>query len=52
MTKAQKLAEQIILKLDELKLLIEASDIAPQLQVIDTKITVLQGILTPVVTEG
>lgn len=52
MTKAQRLAAQIIAKLDELKTLIEAADITPQLEVIDTKITVLQGILTPVVTEG
>jgi hypothetical protein len=52
MTKVQKLIAQILLKLDELEAAIDAADPTPGLELIDTKITALQGKLIPVITEG
>lgn len=49
MTQVQRLIAQILAKLDELEAAIDASDPTPGLQAIDTKISALQGKLTPVV---
>jgi hypothetical protein len=52
MTKVERLIAQILAKLEELDQAIDASDPTPGLTLIDTKISVLQGKLTPVITEG
>ena len=52
MTKVQSLIAQILQKLDELEKAIDAADPMPGLTMIDSKITLLQGKLTAVVTEG